>query len=104
MEETTKSSGNYRIEVSGWGLDNKFFVETTARFWEQNGGKRVSLHHTVAEGTVVFVRLLSPEAGNTIAMAYRAAAVQLMDRKGLTEIHLMQLHPRTKVPNSDQPA
>ena len=104
MEETMKSSGTYRIEVSGWGVDSSFFVEKTDLFWEQSGDKKVSLHHMVAEGAVIFVRLLFPEAGYTVPVAYRVASVEPMDRNGLCEVHLTQLHPRTKVPNSDKHA
>jgi hypothetical protein len=104
MEETTKSSGSYRIEVSGWGLDSSFFVEKTDLFWEQSGGKRASLHHTVAEGAVVFVRLLWPESGNTTPVPYRVSAVEPMDCNGACEIQLDQLRPRTKVPKPDKHA
>ena len=105
MEKTTKASGNYRIEVSGWSLDSNFFVEKTDLFWDQCVDKKVSLHHIVPEGAIIFVRLLMPEAGGcTLPVAYRAAAVQPMDFKGLCEMRLTQLHPRTRIPHEDKRA
>jgi len=99
MEETTKLSGNYRVEVSGWGLDASYFVEKTDLYWGPDGDKKVSLRHAVPEGTIVFVRLLSPDApSGALPVAYRVAEIQAMDCNGRCETMLLQLHPRKKVP------
>jgi len=103
MEETTKLSGNYWVEVSGWGLDTSFFVEKTDLYWGPNGDKTVSLHHTVPEGTIVFVRLLSPDAvSGALPVAYRVAEIQAMNCNGLCEMILLQLHSREKVPLTEK--
>jgi hypothetical protein len=99
MEETTKLSGKYWVEVSGWGLDASFFVEKTDLYWDPNGDKKMSLHHAVPEGTIIFVRLLSHDApSDALPVAYRVAEIHAMDCNGLCETILLQLHPREKVP------
>jgi hypothetical protein len=103
MEEATKLSGNYWVEVSGWGLDTSFFVEKTDLYWGPNGDKKVSLRHMVPEGTIVFVRLLSPDAVNgALPVAYRVAEIQAMNCNGLCETILVQLHPRKKAPLTEK--
>ena len=44
----------YRIELSGWGLDQSFFVEQTTLLWCQDGDKSVALHRELADGAIVF--------------------------------------------------
>lgn len=105
MDELTKPSDNYRIEISGWGLDTSFFVESTDLLWDRGRDKKVLSRHAVSEGAIVFIRLLLPEpGGNTLPMAYQVAEVQPMDSNGWCEMHLKQLHPRTKVSNRGQSA
>jgi len=101
MPEIMKLSGNYGVEVSGWGLDGSFFVEKTDLSFGQGSEKQVSLRHSAPEGAILFVRLLSQEeAGGTLPMAYRVAEIKGLDRDGCCEMTLQQLHPRKKVPLS----
>jgi hypothetical protein len=105
MTEIMKLSGNYRVEISGWGRDAGFFVEKTDLYWGHGGDKKVSLHHNVPEGAILFVRLLSPETvSGALPLAYRVAEVQVMDCNGLCEMSLLQLHPGKKVSLSVEPA
>jgi hypothetical protein len=98
MDDAANLDGNYRIEVSGWGYDNNFFVEQTDLFWDRGGDKKVFLRHTPPEGGIVFIRLLLPsQVGSTIPVAYQVAAVRAMDCHGQSEIRLKQMHPRPKV-------
>jgi hypothetical protein len=99
MDESMQLGGNYRIEISGWGLDKDFFVEQTDLFWDRTGNKKVFLRHAPSEGGMVFIRLLSADwANNPIPVAYQVADVQPMDCSGRSEIRLTQMRPRTKVP------
>lgn len=103
MGEFVNRDESYRIEVSGWGFDNDFFVEQTDLVWDRSGDKKVILHHSPTEGGVVFVRLLSQDPmGHTLPVAYQVAAVRPVDCNGQSEVHLRRLHPRTKVPQMDQ--
>jgi hypothetical protein len=43
-------------------------------------------------------------ADNTLPVAYQVAAVHPMDCNGQSEICLKRLHPRTKVPQTGDPA
>jgi len=97
MGNSYNSSGDYRIEISGWGLDNSFFAERTDLFWTPGGEKKVQLHRALAEGAIVFIRLLSSEpSSGTVPVAYQVHCVEPMDCNGLCEIRLAQLHPRSK--------
>ena len=61
MGNSFNSPGDYRIEISGWGLDNSFFAERTDLRWTAEGEKQVQLHRALPEGAIVFVRLLASE-------------------------------------------
>lgn len=97
MGNSFKSPGDYRIEISGWGLDNSFFVERTDLHWTAEGEKRVQMHRALAEGAIVFIRLLAPEpTSGTVPVAYRVQSVTPMDCSGRCQMGLAQLHPRSK--------
>jgi hypothetical protein len=97
MHETIGNFGNYRIEVSGWGLNSAFFVEKTDLIWTSGDEKRLRLHHALADGAVVFVRLISPESSfGSAPVAYQVQSVQPMNSEGLCEMQLLRLHPRSK--------
>ena len=99
MGDTLNYPGKYRIEVSGWGLDNTFFVEKTDLLWSQAGGTQVRLHRALPEGTIIFVRLVAPESLNRpIPVAYQVEGIKPMDSNGQCEMRLLQLCPRTKAP------
>jgi hypothetical protein len=95
--DRASSPDNYRIEVSGWGLNDAFFVEKTDLHWTEDGSKRLLLHHAVPEGAVIFARLIAPENSfASVPVAYRVESIQPMKSNGLCEMRLLQLHPRTR--------
>lgn len=97
MGNSFDDPGDYRIEISGWGLDNSFFVERTELLWSPNDEKQVSLHRSLAEGSVVFLRLLGAEKSNlAVSLAYEVEEVTPMDCEGVCRISLTQLRPRSK--------
>jgi hypothetical protein len=97
MGDTATSQGNYRIEVSGWGLNDVFFVEKSDLIWTDGGEKRLLLHHALSEGAVIFVRLMTPETSyGSVPVAYQVENVQHMNSAGLCEMRLLQVHPRSK--------
>jgi hypothetical protein len=97
MGNSFNSSGDYRIEISGWGLDNSFFAERTDLCWTPGGEKRVQLHRALSEGAIVFIRLLSSEpSSGSVPVAYQVQGVGPMDCNGLCKMGLVQLHPRSK--------
>jgi hypothetical protein len=97
MGNSFNSPGDYRIEISGWGLDNSFFAERTDLLWAAGSEKQVQLRRALAEGAIVFIRLLSPEPSNrSVPVAYQVEGVGAMDCNGRCRMKLMQLHPRSK--------
>jgi hypothetical protein len=101
MAEESKFPGNYQIEVSGWGLDNSFFVERTALLWSQTGDKFVLLHRALHKGAMVFVRLLALESiKSSLPVPYQVERVRPMDCNGLCEMQLLRLHPSSKAPST----
>jgi hypothetical protein len=103
MGDTAMLSGNYRIEVSGWGLNDAFFVEKTDLHWTERGGRKLILHHALLEGAVIFVRLIAPEiSSGSVPVAYQVEGVQPMNSNGLCEMRLRRLHPRSKAHTWDR--
>lgn len=89
----------YRVEVSGWDLDENYFVEKTDLEWDEVHGKRIRLSHPMKRGAVVFVRLLQPLAPTSgYPVAYQAEPHASRDEKGRYEIRLVQMHPHSRVP------
>ena len=105
MDVLYKSPGGYRIEVSGWGLDNNFFTESTDLLWTPNGDKKLKLHRALGEGSVVFVRLLDLESSNnSVPVPYRVDRIEPMDRSGCCQMSLRQMNRRSKESLSEESA
>ena len=97
--------GDYRIEISGWGLDNSFFAERTDLLWGADGEKQVQLHRALPEGAIVFIRLLDSEPSRgSVPVAYRIQDVVPMDCNGRCHMRLARLHPRSKESLAGKPA
>ena len=97
MGNSYNSPREYRIEISGWGLDNSFFAERTDLLWTTEGEKQVQLHRALPEGAIVFIRLLAsgPSSGS-VPVAYQVQEVVPMDSSGRCQMRLTRLHPRSK--------
>jgi len=97
MDGTATPQGNYRIEVSGWGLNDVFFVEKTDLLWSEGGEKRLLLHHALSDGAVIFVRLMAPETSSgLVPVAYQVENIKPMNSTGQCEMRLVQVHPRLR--------
>ena len=80
----------YRVEVSGWDKNRKFFVEKSELEWNEESGKQVALNNTVADGAVIFLRLLQPvSTDKSLPVAYEAEFVA----KTPNGQHQFRLHP-----------
>jgi hypothetical protein len=105
MNDSKNTRGDYRIEISGWGLDSDFFIEGTELLWTSDGEKQVQLHRSLAEGSIVFVRLLASEpSSGSVPVAYQVEHVGPMDRNGKCLLKLAQLHARSRQSRRAQPA
>lgn len=97
MADGRNGACEYHVEVSGWGLDDSFFVENTDLVWTEEGAKKLRLRHCLREGTVIFVRLLGTDAAlGSVPVAYQVENVQPMNRLGLCEMDIHEVHPRSK--------
>jgi hypothetical protein len=89
-------AGNYFVEVSGWDISEKFFVEKAPLDWDADGGERISLRSRIREGVVVFVRLIQSAADVAYPLAYQATRVGPPDAQGLRRVAVVQLRPRMR--------
>jgi hypothetical protein len=97
MGEIIDCSGSYRVEISGWGLNEEFFVEKTDLVWTREGEKKLLSRHALPNGANIFVRLVTPGVScNSVPVIYRIENVQPMNCAGKCEMRLLQIHPRSK--------
>ena len=104
MTERDCVCSSYRIEISGWDQAEDFFVEKTELDWSEQHGKRVYLRHSLRPGSLVFVRLIHPTAGQNSPVAYQVEKVTRADPNGVTEVHLAQLTPRLRADGNGEQA
>jgi hypothetical protein len=94
MPAETCAGKTYRIEISGWDLDEKFFVEKTDLEWSESE-KKVRLRHALRKGTTVFVRLLGGATqASECPLAYEIIEVIYRPEARFYDTSLTQVHPR----------
>ncbi|GAC1666872.1 MAG: hypothetical protein NVS9B4_22640 [Candidatus Acidiferrum sp.] len=81
----------YRVEVSGWDTEERFFVEKTELEWGEKTGKRVCLKHSLRARAIIFVRLLQATMSNPACpVAYETEALPA-ELDGQARFQLVQL-------------
>jgi len=94
--------GKCRVEISGWRVDNSFFVERADLHWTNDGEMQVNWHHALAPKSMIFVRLLAPDASNgSVPVACRAQVVSRTDSQEGYVLNLARLHPRVREPHRE---
>ena len=89
----------YRVEVSGWDLNEQFFVERAALQWGQGEYRTVLIRQRVRQGALVFIRLLEGVApSRSFPVAYRARQVIERENGALYEMRLSQVWPAEDPP------
>jgi hypothetical protein len=89
------AASRYRVEISGWDDSKAFFVENSELEWTEESGKQVTLNRGLADGAVIFLRLLQPISNDrSRPVAYEAVLVAQTDQ-GLRRF---LLHPVTSRP------
>jgi len=97
MSAPAMTATSYRVETSGWDLDENFFVEKTNLDWTEDE-KTIHLQHPIRAGTVIFVRLMGiDDPENAIPVAYQAASVAYRMHEHCYDVSLMQLLPRMQI-------
>ena len=92
--DTPLLSACYRVEVSGWDEDEMFFVEKSQLAGNELTGRHIALNHKLAEGTIVFVRLLHSTAyQHSCPAAYQVEFIG-NDGSGSYEFRLRPAQPR----------
>jgi hypothetical protein len=99
MHSTTMNgsdAGGYRVEVSGWDANERFFVEKSTLIWSESTGKRLALKALVRIGSVLFVRLIRPMGrGSGFPVPYRAVDFGARNHGTQGMVTLEQLQPRS---------
>jgi hypothetical protein len=63
----------YSIEVSGWDVEARFFVERAELRWAEDGEKFISLRSIVHDGSLLYLRPISSTGSvGPLLMAYQA--------------------------------
>jgi hypothetical protein len=94
MSTSVIAPTSYRVETSGWDVDENFFVEKTDLEWTEEE-KTIHLQHAVRKETVVFVRLMGMDVQeNTFPVAYQAASVNYRMHERYYDVSLLQMLPR----------
>ena len=74
--ETIPQTDGYRVEASGWDENDIFFVEKSQLARDEFAGKYIALDHMLADGAIIFVRMLQPSAlRRSSPVAYEAEFV-----------------------------
>jgi len=94
MSLQVMAPSSYPVEMSGWDVDENFFVEETDLEWTEDE-KTVHLQLPVRNGTVVFLRLMGIDSQeNAFPVAYRATDVRYRTEERRWDVSLMQMMPR----------
>jgi hypothetical protein len=96
MPAETCEEKSYRIEISGWDLDENHFVEKADLEWSESR-KMVRLKHALRKGALVFIRLLGEtKQASDYPLAYEIVEVKYQQQDQAYEALLAQVHPRTR--------
>jgi hypothetical protein len=89
-----EQASNYRVEVSGWDATETFFLEKTVLYWDE-AGQQISVRTPMREGSVVFVQLIQPFAGEeNFPVAYVVVKTLPVEMDGRVIVAISRLHPK----------
>jgi hypothetical protein len=84
----------YQVEISGWDLNENFFVENTELEWTEEE-KIIHVQHAVQQGDLVFVRLMGATTRDGVCpVAYEVGMIKYQPQFLNYEILLKQILPR----------
>jgi hypothetical protein len=97
MSKSFQCPGDFRTEISGWGLDYSIFAERADLIWTAGDENQVRLYRALHEGAIVLFRLLACEPSTgSVPVAYHIQEVGPMDCNGPFLVRLAQLRQRSK--------
>ncbi|MBZ5527211.1 MAG: hypothetical protein LAN71_04825 [Acidobacteriia bacterium] len=97
LAETYSMSGPSRVEISGWDMDELFFVEKAEVDWDESAENiRIRMNRPLRKGTLIFLRQIQPVmSGQTHPVAYSVEPV-CADESGACEYQLKPLRSRMR--------
>jgi hypothetical protein len=102
MTAPLERPASYGIEASGWDINEEFFVELSDFQWSHGGGERLTLHHALRMGSIVFLRLVHSTAiGPPFPVAYQVRTVRRGNVSGTWELELIELRRREAHPKEE---
>jgi len=91
----TERENEMRVEISGWDLSERFFVERGILRNEKEDQQVAVVHRTVRLGGLLFLRLLgNAHAGMSFPVAFRVREIRAGATPGGFEVVLKQMWPR----------
>jgi len=93
----------YSIEVSGWDVEARFFVERAELRWAEDGEKFISLRSIVHDGSLLYLRPISSTGSvGPLLMAYQAELAD-DDVTGDTNRYSVHLVPHRRSGSVNEP-
>lgn len=94
---TLDAQDRYAIEISGWNLNEQFFVEQSELVWESKAQK-VTLKQPLQEGTLVFIRLsgngVDSLQSDAMPIPYEVSRVNHLAEKRVYQVELIRMKPK----------
>ena len=88
MRAAGSTNQSHSMEISGWDLSDRFFVECTNLYVDASGATSAFLQASLRSGMLVFVRLLDGQAdGAASPTAYRVGSAE--SAAGLCRVQLV---------------
>lgn len=79
---TPWTTTQYQVEVSGRDAENCFFAEVTTLESGEETGKMFRSRRYLSPGSIVFLRVISPQGRNGIPLPYRVGTVSVITSGG----------------------
>jgi hypothetical protein len=97
LAETYSIAGPSRVEISGWDMDELFFVEKAEVDWDDAAENiRIRMNRPLRKGTVIFLRQIQAVmSGQSHPVAYSVEPVGA-DESGACEYRLKPVRSRTR--------
>jgi len=97
-------TATYSVEVSGWDVEEQFFVERAELCWDGDGDKFVSLRSQVRDGSLLSLRpILASGTIGPLLMAYQAELISNRDGCEKKEFEV-RLVPYRRTGSTNTPA
>jgi hypothetical protein len=93
--DSGRIDSDYRVEVSGWDLAERFFVEKVTLELTQWGERVVHLKHRLRTGSIVFLRLIEARINfAAFPVAYEVMEIGPGEKDGVNRVCLKKLRHR----------